>query len=1092
MAETLGVITSTIQLVDTALKAREYVKDFVNAPQEQRRLFSEMDTLKPLLGELQKRVLAHPSPNSLQQMKSPLNRFKTTMENFTEKLKPPGGRWHKFSNQLAWTLWNKKEGKEYLEEFERIKLLLNTWLVLDIWYVLMVNLVRDVVQLVSDESPKRDELIEWFSPLNPFLRQTEIFSTRQSGTGKWLLEDVHFKAWKSSRGGIMWCRGIPGAGKTVLASIVVDHLRTQFQPGNIGVACIYLNHKETELQSPSNLIASLWRQLIFNKPLSSKLPALYAQHQEQHTRPSLNEIRSQLYSAVEEHLKVYIVVDALDEYPDDKRSILFQSLAEIQPMVNLLLTARPHISISFPHAEVVEIHATEDDIRCYIENRVQESSRLSKHIAARPEFKDLIEEKVVRNVDGMFLLAKLHMDSLATKNTIRALRDALNSMPRDLHHTYDEAMDRIDRQNEDDRRIGRLVLVWISNAKRPLSIAELQEALAVEPGDTALDGDNILDIDIMLSVCAGLVVIDHAAHIARLVHYTAQQYFDSIQSSRFPDAQVDIAATCLTYLSFETSAIPPPTLWHVSPSPVVNQYSLHSYATEYCLLHTRGRPELPLKSMILAYLDGFPRFYDLIPSPGRRGRELKGLPAPTILIAAAFNLCEITRHLLFEDNSTSTLNQVLCVASHFGAVDTVRLLIDAGADAFGTALNAAAGEGHEEVVRLLIDNGADVNSGYEEPALLWTPFEKRPRSALLAAVNRGSAALVHLLIIHGAKVDANYEGRSAPLDYASFRGHWDVVRTLIDNGDSNLRETGGNALLEACCKGEEDIASLLILNGADVNSRYRMLEGEPLRIDSLRQGDSALQIAAFKGQEAIVELLVKTNGIDLNIDGHPYGTPLQAAAKAGHEKVARILLDNGANVHFVGEIKTSALAIAVKAGHEKVARMLLDNGANVHFAGEIETSALAIALAKGDEKLIKLLVDRGGSAEAQDYHTALDPLLLLEREEMVRFAIENGADVNAPNDEWGTFLQAASAKGTTSIVALLIEKGAEINKQGGYYGSALQAAAKEGRESVVRLLLDNGADINLRGGAYGSALEAASGEGHESIVRLLEAAAEAK
>ncbi|KAJ7659529.1 hypothetical protein B0H17DRAFT_954642, partial [Mycena rosella] len=124
-------------------------------------------------------------------------------------------------------------------------------------------------------------------------------------------------------------------------------------------------------------------------------------------------------------------------------------------------------------------------------------------------------------------------------------------MPKDLEHTYDEAMERIDRQSEDDRNIARLILIWISNAKRLLSISELQEALAVEPGDTTFDSDNILDVDIMLSVCAGLVTVDQTDHIVRLVHYTAQQYLDSVQASRFPQAQVDITTTCLAYLSFE-------------------------------------------------------------------------------------------------------------------------------------------------------------------------------------------------------------------------------------------------------------------------------------------------------------------------------------------------------------------------------------------------------------------------------------------------------------------------------------------------------------------------------------------------------------
>lgn len=134
MAEVLGVVTGALQLIDTALKAREYVKDFHNAPAEQQKLFSEMTTLKPLLEEFQKRVAASDAMSTLQNMVVPLARFKTVMEKFTVKFGVTDGRWSQLSKRLTWTLWNKTEAKEYLVEFESIKSLLNAWIALGIWY----------------------------------------------------------------------------------------------------------------------------------------------------------------------------------------------------------------------------------------------------------------------------------------------------------------------------------------------------------------------------------------------------------------------------------------------------------------------------------------------------------------------------------------------------------------------------------------------------------------------------------------------------------------------------------------------------------------------------------------------------------------------------------------------------------------------------------------------------------------------------------------------------------------------------------------------------------------------------------------------
>jgi hypothetical protein len=150
------------------------------------------------------------------------------------------------------------------------------------------------------------------------------------------------------------------------------------------------------------------------------------------------------------------------------------------------------------------------------------------------------------------LLAKLHTDSLTTKVTIKAVREALKNLPKDLEHTYNEAMARIDSQSEDERNIAYLALIWVANAKRPLSAAELQEAIAVEVSSKSLDPDGILDITLIVSVCAGLLMIDVATGLVRLIHYTIQDYLTHIQETKFPLAQTEITQWCLTYLLFDT------------------------------------------------------------------------------------------------------------------------------------------------------------------------------------------------------------------------------------------------------------------------------------------------------------------------------------------------------------------------------------------------------------------------------------------------------------------------------------------------------------------------------------------------------------
>lgn len=159
------------------------------------------------------------------------------------------------------------------------------------------------------------------------------------------------------------------------------------------------------------------------------------------------------------------------------------------------------------------------------------------------------------NVDLRFLLAQLIMNSLISLPTWGDIKQALQNLAKGiegLDNIYEQGMKRIEDQGSGSRELARQILTWIIRAKRPLSAKELQYALAVKPYTVKLDKDYLPGIHILQSVCAGLVIVDKESHIIRLVHHTTQEYFERTQNSWFPDAQSDIAMTCVTYLSFDT------------------------------------------------------------------------------------------------------------------------------------------------------------------------------------------------------------------------------------------------------------------------------------------------------------------------------------------------------------------------------------------------------------------------------------------------------------------------------------------------------------------------------------------------------------
>jgi hypothetical protein len=102
-----------------------------------------------------------------------------------------------------------------------------------------------------------------------------------------------------------------------------------------------------------------------------------------------------------------------------------------------------------------------------------------------------------------------------------------------LSEAYKHAMERIDGQKPGFQWLARMILSWITCAKRPLTTLELQHALAVKSGDHQLDKENVREIEDMVSVCAGLVTVDEESSIIRLVHYTTQEYFDGHEKSGF-------------------------------------------------------------------------------------------------------------------------------------------------------------------------------------------------------------------------------------------------------------------------------------------------------------------------------------------------------------------------------------------------------------------------------------------------------------------------------------------------------------------------------------------------------------------------------
>ncbi len=252
------------------------------------------------------------------------------------------------------------------------------------------------------------EFLHWLSPSGNEARQLDLMDKRQEGTGQWFLNSPKFLAWVEGPTRTLLCPGIPGAGKTFMTAIVVNHLRETFSDSDdIGVAVFYCSYKRREEQTKEMLLAGLLRQLVKQWHYESKLTQdLYEKCIKAGRRLSFSELSDVLQSVVSTYFKTMLVVDALDEYEGVEFS---QSISELQLLQTVLLnlrvmvTFRPHVPVTKEnsHAATLEIRADSWDLDLYIKGQM---SRLSKHVHTTTGLRELIIQGIIKAADGMFVL----------------------------------------------------------------------------------------------------------------------------------------------------------------------------------------------------------------------------------------------------------------------------------------------------------------------------------------------------------------------------------------------------------------------------------------------------------------------------------------------------------------------------------------------------------------------------------------------------------------------------------------------------------------------------------------------------------------
>lgn len=216
---------------------------------------------------------------------------------------------------------------------------------------------------------------------------------------------MEFRAWVKTEKQTLFCPGIPGAGKTILTSIVVDDLWNRFQSDDtVGIAYLYCNFQQQDKQKAEDLLASLLKQLAQSRPsLPDSVKSLHKSRKR--TRLSLDEISRTLHSAAAMYSRIFIIVDALDECQarDGHRTRFLSELFKLRSYgANIFATSRsiPEITGSFDGSISLEIRATDDDIRKYLDGKLP----LIRGVAGRnPDLRKEARNEIIKTVRGMYV-----------------------------------------------------------------------------------------------------------------------------------------------------------------------------------------------------------------------------------------------------------------------------------------------------------------------------------------------------------------------------------------------------------------------------------------------------------------------------------------------------------------------------------------------------------------------------------------------------------------------------------------------------------------------------------------------------------------
>ncbi|KAJ7439213.1 hypothetical protein FB451DRAFT_1570045 [Mycena latifolia] len=887
---------------------------------------------------------------------------------------------------------------------------------------------------------ERSQLIEWLQPPNP-PRHGPPTEPACPGTGTWFLESDVYLRWRKNTPSVLWCRGKPGVGKSILSSVVLQDLDLSATAKGSIVLHYFCDFAAGKQQTATLILQSLMRQMLL-RGNDDHISVVKRCRERFSTPPIFKELLQIFIDMCKlQRAGTFIVLDALDELED--RKILLPLLSKfVQADCHVFVTSRPIPDITdvLAASEQVELEASRNDLRIFVESELQASE--FAHVAAA----NSIIDTVIDQAGGIFLLARLLMSHLLTSTTMKQIRKSLAALPSNLTSAYQSSLDRILAQPPSRSALALRVIAWIVHAERRLTTAELLHAFSVEDDADEIDEENFTSVRMLLQVCVGLVSVNEDTTVG-LVHATAHTFFED-KLERFVNAHEDMASTCLRYLCLRNPFSTGPCDNVLEMDARLRSMPFLAYAAHHWGRHAR-RVEQPVMPLIHKLL-GDTSFRD----SSFQARQHHPRPDPQLAEA------------LFATLPTGA--GPLHVAAYWDLGGTAELYINSNnlslPDAQGwTPLHWACSKGSAVVRELLLHRGAavDIRDSHGWTPLFWACF-KGDIEALTSLLDRGADHLIKDISSWTALQWAVSCGqRSAVEVLLKHHTHFltlEAQRPAILIGSLSVAEvrqlSRSRSIVPAEIAAEMGDASVLDVLLRDISpcSTAQLGFNEPWKKGCFAPPMYNVWRIMSKPEARdnwfLERALSKKDGVDAR-DWR--SRLLHAAIRDEKMMMVRLLLELGADPNYTVGGRT-ALHNAAYRKDARFVEMLLSAGADLTRHDRYGYTALHKAIVNGLEETVAALIASGADVNVRiqststgrdDYHdenesNSRTPLMLA-----CGFRLDNESDSMLP----------------TRIARLLLAAGADIADIDNSGHLALHYAVEACDLSLVKLLLEHGTSI---------------------------------